>query len=129
MTDVFAEEGGFALHQLETVFVSWIVAAGDHHATIGVEVMHGEIEQRCGPDADVDHIDACSGQPVRKRVEQSRRRQSAIASDRDGERFSFRRLLDYGSSKSLARRADEIAREFAICDPSDVVFAKDMRRN
>jgi hypothetical protein len=116
-------------HHLQPVLVARVVTSRDHHAAVGVEVMHGKIEQRGGADADVDHVDARPREPLGQRLEEPRRRQATIASHCDGELFVLGPALDDCRGKSFASRPDEIAREFAIRDPPDVVFAENVRRN
>ena len=54
--DLVGGEGIAADHHLQTVVIRRVVAAGDHHAAAGIEVVGREIHHRRGHDPDVDHV-------------------------------------------------------------------------
>src|SRR5437667_349952 len=76
--DVGGEERRLALHHLEAVLVAGVVAPGDHDAAVGVQVMHGEVEERRRADADVDDVDTAAQETLAERFEHAGRGQSAI---------------------------------------------------
>ena len=56
--DVVARQRRVVDHHLEAVVVGRVVAAGDHHAAAGAEVLGGEVRHRRGDHAEVDHVRA-----------------------------------------------------------------------
>ena len=71
--DVPAIAGLLADHHLEAVVVRRIVRSGDHHAAVGVQLEHGVIQHRRGPQADPLDRQPGGDQPVHQRGLQGRR--------------------------------------------------------
>ena len=106
------------------------MAPGDHHGAVGTEVVRREIEHRRGPLADVDDIRPGLDEPLHQRSEEPRRREAAVAADRDAERLAARRTLlsEHGAEAAADAMRNRIA-QIAVGDSSDVVFAENVTGN
>ena len=83
LLDLGAVDGRLAAQDLEAVVLGRVVAAGDQHAAVGVEVEHREVEHRRGHDADVDDVDARRQQarasaPACRRGEETRQSRPSV---------------------------------------------------
>ena len=89
-----------AAHHLEAVVLGRVVAAGDHHAAVGLEVVAPR-STACGVghDADVDDVQARPRAARAQRRGQARRREAAVAADRD----ASRRRCGAGTCRARAR--------------------------
>jgi hypothetical protein len=121
-----AEEARLTEHDLETVVRSRVVAAGDHHAAVGAEVVHREVQLRGGSDTHVDDVSAASHEALHQGCEDARAGKAAVA--RDGDARCARlgcRAQQLG--EAAADAFDESVVEVAVRDGPDVVLTKDMR--
>jgi len=126
LAQIRAEEALKTAHDLHAVVFAGVVATGDHHAAVGVQVVHREVELGSRADADIDDARAARDQPRRQCSEDARPREPAVARDRDAGRLFFaRRLQELGEPAPDALH-ERIA-EIALGLTTDVVFAKNVR--
>ena len=119
--DLGAVDGAAAAHDLEAVVLGRVVAGGDHHAAVGLQVKHREIEHRRGttPTSMTSSPDASS--PAFTCGVDARRRDPAVAAERDATGAALRQVIADGA----AERAGEVVGEVAVGDAADVVLTKD----
>ena len=82
--DGVAGQGFACQHHFQAVVVGRIVAAGDHHRAVGVELEGGEIHHRGGDAAHVDDVDAALLDAARQRCGKFHAGQAPVAADGDG---------------------------------------------
>src|SRR5205823_2182515 len=92
-----------------------------HDAAVGVEVKDAEVEQRRGDDADVDEVDPRRHQPLAQRLVQPRRRDAAVAAERD---LLAARAPQVGADR-LAEIVGETVVEIVVGVAANVVLTKD----
>ncbi len=85
-------------HHLQAVVIRRIVAAGDHHRAIGLELEGGEIGHRCGDHADIDDVDAALLYAACQGLCELGAGQAAITSDGDAVLFACGRFRADGMS-------------------------------
>ena len=78
VADVLAVQRGAAQHHFQAVVLGRVVAAGDGHTRATAGQYRGEVHQRRGHHADVDHVHPGGTQPGRQRSRQRRARQPAV---------------------------------------------------
>ena len=78
LLNLFAVDRALAVHHLESVIIGRIVAAGDHHAAVGLQMEYGIIEQRRGNHAEIGHVAAGGEQPGEQGVVEAVGTQTAI---------------------------------------------------
>lgn len=123
-----------AAHHLEAVFVTGVVASGDHDAAVRLQAVHGAIEERRGPDANVQHVNADRYEPFDERRVQAIRRKAAVAGDGDakglvgvGECRSPLRFFTQPKepgSEAAADRHRELVGSIAFGNAPNVVLAE-----
>jgi hypothetical protein len=90
-------------------------------------MMRREVEQRRRSDADLDHVRPRLAQAAHERREQPRRRQPAVAADRDTKGLRPRLgALDQHGPECATDRVHDVVGQVAIGDAPDVVLAEDM---
>ena len=121
VADVLAVQRGAAQHHLQAVVFGRVVAAGDGHARATAGQHRGEVHQRRGHHADVDHVHPGGTQPGRQRSRQRRARQPAVT--------AHHHLADApGSCLGAQRQADGrdgLFRQCGLDDAADVIGLED----
>ena len=121
VTDVLAVQRGAAQHHLQAVVLGRVVAAGDGHARATASQHRGEVHQRRGHHADVDHVHPGGTQPGRQRSRQRRARQPAVT--------AHHHLANApGSCLGAQRQADGrdgLFRQCGLDDAADVIGLED----
>ena len=92
-------------------------------------LMDGEVEHRRGADADVDDVHARLGEAAQERRVEARAREATIATDREAKGLSVLRVGRSIAPNAAADALGKLIGEIAIGDATDVVFAKDVRRD
>jgi hypothetical protein len=111
-------------HDLESVVLRGVVAAGDHDTALGAEVITGVVQHRGRHSADIDHVETCREQAANQVFAQHRAAGAAIGADHDGIAAALVRL----APDRPPDRAGEIGIE-QLVEAADVVIAEDLGRN
>jgi len=111
------------LHQLESVVLDGIVAAGHLHSPVQVEVVHGEVELGGGHHAQADHVDTEGDDALDEMGDQGGRGFPHVHPHRHPASSPLHDPGGIGASEVSHRVGIEVAFHHA----SDVVLAEDVR--
>ena len=119
--DLLAVEGLLAEAELEAVVVRRVVAAGHLDAAVQVPMEEREVHERCGADADVEHLEAG------RRDARGHRGRVAIGGEATVAAYRHHAPAGLGGegAEGVAQAAREVGVEVPLGDAADVVFAED----
>jgi len=110
-------------HDLEAVLIRRIVRPGHHHAALQIQLLDGEIEQRCRPKPEPRHDDAAAHEPFDQRALQGRGGEAAVIAD--GEPGT---ALGHGHRADGATQSQRIALVQRLADASaQIILAQQGR--
>src|SRR5580700_8307205 len=112
-------QGARAANALESVVLGGVVAAGDHHGAVGLQVLRRMVDHRGGDGADVGDVGSDGPETLDQRVAKARGAEAAIASDIY---VCAAAVTSQIGAQTAPELLDVRAKEFRIRNAPDVVF-------